>query len=57
MMLKDNEIQLQCVQLSRTINSRKLIGASGATFEVDTTNEKFEDDSPCCDKEALFVVT
>jgi len=39
MMLKDNEIQLQCVQLSRTINSRKLIGASGATFEIDTTNE------------------
>jgi hypothetical protein len=51
----NNEIQLQYVQLSRTINSRKLIGASGATFDVDTT-EKFEDDSPlCCDKEALVV--
>jgi len=49
--------QLQSMHLSRTVDLRKLIGTSGATFKVNTSNEKFEDNSPCYDKEALLVVT
>ena len=53
----DKVQQLQSVHLSKTIDLRKLIGTSGATFKVNTSNEKFEDDLPCYDKEALLVVT
>jgi hypothetical protein len=33
---------------------RKLIEPSGTTFEVDTSNENFEDNPPCYDKEELL---
>jgi len=49
--------QLQSVHLSKTIDLRKLIDTSVATFKVNTSNQKFENDSPCYDKEALLVVT
>lgn len=33
---------------------RKLLDRAGATFEVDTSKENFEDDPPCYDKEELL---
>jgi len=42
------------VFFSRVCCCRKLIDESGTTFEVDTSNENFEDDPPCYDKEELL---
>jgi len=51
----DDDVQhLRNVNLSEAIDLRKLLDTSGATFEVDTPKENFEDDPPCYDKEELL---
>jgi FK506-binding protein 6 len=46
--------ELQNVHLREAFNLRRLLDTTGATFEVDTSNENFEDDSVYYDKEELL---